>query len=484
MTTDSAIQCDEILAEKMRRLFAPAVSDHDTANHTGHDFDQWLTGIETEIVPHLMPVDSPRFIGHMTSAIPSFHEKIAGLVTSLNQNLVKRETSGILTDLERNLLNRLSDFVFGNSSLNTNGHGITHGKGTVNARSEKGILTSGGTLANITALWCARNRLANRTKADPKDMVIIGSELMHYSFDKAVDLLGLGPENLIRVPVDENHRVQTTALRQAVRNCLQSGQKILALIGIAGTTDSGATDSLVELAEIAEEYRIHFHVDAAWGGPLLFSSKHRGQLVGIENADSVTLDGHKQLYTPLGIGLLLFKDAQLTSVIEKTAPYAVRESADDLGRRSLEGTRRAMILHLDAALQMIGDDGYGWLIEESIRNAGFLKDEIVRRNEFELLVEPQSNIVLYRHLPPQFASREGSLTAADHAAISDWNIRLQRMQRQHGRTFVSRTKISSTKLYNRQDVVALRAILANPLTTEADISAVLDDQVQIAAEPG
>lgn len=477
MSTESLIDQQRATAERILRLFErpDALAEPDAIIED--DFEQYLHALKTDVLTGVMPVSSPRFIGHMTSALPGFFDRLAPIVTSLNQNLVKRETSGALTDLEREVLNRLSRLIFSSDGNCSNSTGYDR-------RTSCGILTTGGTLANITALWCARNQLLKRARLDDQDgrMVIIGSELMHYSFDKGVDLLGMGTESLIRIPVDAEHRVRIDSLQDAVDQCHRNGDRIVSIIGIAGTTDSGATDDLDALARIATDAGCHFHVDAAWGGPVLFSKLHRSLLAGIERADSVTIDGHKQLYTPLGIGMLLFRDPELASVIEKTAPYAVRESADDLGRRSLEGSRPAMVLYLDAALQTIGDDGYGWLIDESVRKAKYLSEQVDQNQNFELLIKPQTNIVLYRQLPPAYANRHQAIQPDDNRVINEWNVKLQRLQRTRGKTFVSRTTVDHTPAYADQEIVTLRAILANPLTTEADIDAVLQDQLLLSHE--
>src|SRR5262249_34528450 len=155
-----------------------------------------------------------------------------------------------------------------------------------NSDSTLGVVTSGGTVANITALWAARNAslgpqgdfggvereglLAALRHHGYADAVVVGPESMHYSFTKAAGLLGIGERGLIRVRTDSRGRMDLAALRQTVAACQARGAHILAIVGVAGSTDAGALDPLREIADIAEEADAHFHVDAAWGGPLLF----------------------------------------------------------------------------------------------------------------------------------------------------------------------------------------------------------------------
>ncbi|HEY9649117.1 MAG TPA: aminotransferase class V-fold PLP-dependent enzyme, partial [Coleofasciculaceae cyanobacterium] len=361
-----------------------------------------------------------------------------------------------------------------------------------------GMLTTGGTLANITAMWCARN-----SSLGPKDdftgvehtglpaaldfygykeAVIIGSTLMHYSFEKTVGLLGIGDRNLIRIPTDSNHRIDLQALRQAVAECRTRNQHIIAIVGIAGTTNSGSVDPLSEMAEIAQEANTHFHVDAAWGGPVLFSEQHQHKLAGIELADSVTIDGHKQLYLPMGIGMLLLRNPHLAKEIEKSAPYTVRQDSIDLGKRSLEGSRPGTAIFLHSALNTIGQKGYEFLIDEGIRKAHYMANLIRVLPEFELLIEPEINIVLYRYIPEYLREKAVSrqLSESDNELINQFNKHLQEAQHQAGRTFVSRTTIEHSSYKSKTSFIALRAVIANPLTTESDINAVLNDQKKIA----
>jgi Pyridoxal-dependent decarboxylase conserved domain len=276
--------------------------------------------------------------------------------------------------------------------------------------------------------------------------VVIGPESMHYSFTKAAGLLGLGEQGLVRIPTDVRGRIDVPALRATVAACQERGACILALVGVAGSTDAGALDPLADLAEVARAAQVHFHVDAAWGGPFLFSPKHRERLAGIEQADSVTFDGHKQLYLPLGIGLLLLRDPHAARAIEKQAHYLSRPGSADLGRRSLEGSRPGTALFLHAGLHVFGRAGYAALVEESIRKASWLADRIKDLPDFELLADPDSNLVLYRYVPAAWRNRllEGDLTAADHEALNRFNERLHKAQRRAGRAYVSRTTLYRT----------------------------------------
>ncbi|MDZ8135369.1 MAG: putative pyridoxal-dependent aspartate 1-decarboxylase [Nostoc sp. DedQUE04] len=457
------------------------------------NLEGYLKYIGNNLVAHSIHTSSPRFIGHMTSALPSFVRPLARLMTAMNQNAVKIETAKALTFCEREALAMLHRQIYNFSD----GFYTQH---IQNNLSTLGILVSGGTVANISALWCARNASLGPKDAflgvekeglaaaldfyGYKGAVIIGSDLMHYSFDKAADLMGIGTHSLMRIPADCNNRVNLQALRQTVIDCRNQNLLIIAIIGVAGTTDSGGVDSLKDIAEIAQEANAHFHVDAAWGGPLIFSEQYRYKLAGIEKADSVTIDGHKQLYLPMGIGMVFFRNPYLASSIEKQASYTMRKGSFDLGKRALEGSRPGMALFLHAGLKLIGLKGYEFLIDEGIRKTQYMAARISAMPEFELLAEPDTNLLIYRYIPEQFRGliANTQLTETDNQIINNCNECLQKMQRHIGRTFISRTTKITISLDKEIPVIAMRAVIANPLTTEEDIEAVLNDQIQIASE--
>ncbi|MGF1938037.1 MAG: pyridoxal-dependent aspartate 1-decarboxylase PanP [Nostoc sp. ChiQUE02] len=457
------------------------------------NFDNYLDYLANNVINHSIHTSSPRFIGHMTSALPCFVRPIAKLMTAMNQNVVKIETAKAFSPYERQALAMMHRLIYNFSDEFYTEH-------IQNSQSTLGILVSGGTAANIIALWCARNKslgAKNSFAGVEKEgltaaldyygyqgAAIIGSELMHYSFDKAADLLGIGTHGLIKIPTNGDNQVDLPALRQAVADCQSKNLHIIAIVGVAGTTDSGNIDSLLDIAEIAQGANIHFHVDAAWGGPLIFSEQHRQKLVGIERADSVTIDGHKQLYLPMGIGMVFMREPYLASSIEKNASYTMRKGSFDLGKRALEGSRAGMALFLHAGLHLIGLKGYEFLIDAGIEKTQYMAARISTMSEFELLSQPDINLLLYRYIPESFRELavKKQLTETDNQQINIFNERLQKTQRQAGRTFISRTTKTITCLAEEISVTALRAVIANPLTTQDDIDAVLNDQIQIALD--
>lgn len=456
------------------------------------DTSTYLASLHDHVVAHSIRMFSPRYLAHMNSALPYFVRPLGKLLIAMNQNMVKMESSKAISLYERQAMAMVHRLVYDCPE-------DFYQQNMQQSGSTLGSIVSDGTLANITALWCARNASLGPQEGfrgieheglpaalawyGYKGAVLLGSRCMHYSFEKAADLLGIGARHLIHLPTDDQDRLDVQALRQAITECRSKHLHIIAIIGIAGTTTSGAVDRLAEIAEIAQEAHIHLHIDAAWGGPLLFSERHRQKLAGIEQADSVTIDGHKQLYLPVGLGMILLRNPQLAQAIEKQTHYILRARSADLGKRTLEGSRPGMALFLHTALHSIGRKGYGFLMDEGIRKTQYMASSIRGRPAFELLMDPETNILLYRYLPEPWRGcvARGYFPEVDNHAINQVNERLQKVQRQAGHSLVSRTLAHSPRYGREVPLVALRAVIANPRTTEADIDAVLDEQVTIAS---
>jgi glutamate decarboxylase len=450
--------------------------------------------IKQNLVAQSVHTAAPGFVGHMTSALPYFMLPLANLMTALNQNLVKVETSKAFTPMERQVLAMLHHLVYRREDE-------FYPPWIHNSRYALGAFCSGGTIANVTALWVARNRLfapngafggiareglASAMKHCGCDgIAVLVSERGHYSFGKAADLLGLGRDNLIRVKTDGNNRIDLKHLREECRRLRERNILPLALVGIAGTTETGNVDPLEAMADFAQELGCHFHVDAAWGGPTLFSGRYRFLLAGIERADSVTIDGHKQLYVPMGAGMVVFKDPTALSAIEHHANYILRRGSKDLGSHTLEGSRPGMAMLVHAGFFIIGRKGYELLIDRGIERARTFADMIRQHPDFELTSEPELNILTYRYCPFNVQQALDEATdeqrAAINALLDQVTQLLQKHQREAGKTFVSRTRLRVAR--HDGELTVLRAVLANPLTTDEILAEILAEQCEIVQQP-
>ena len=438
---------------------------------------------------------SPYFVGHMTSALPYFMLPLSKIMIALNQNLVKTETSKAFTPLERQVLGMLHRLVFSCSA-------DFYGRWMHSSERPLGMFCSGGTIANITALWVARNRAFGAQADFPgvnqsgvfralkhygyEGVAVLVSERGHYSLKKAMDVLGLGRESLITIPTDDDNKVDLSLLRAKCDELTAQRICILAIVAIAGTTETGNIDPLNEVADVCQEHRCHFHVDAAWAGPVLMSNKHRPLMAGIERADSVTLDAHKQLYVPMGAGMLLLKEPEAAKDILHYAHYIVRPGSKDLGVATLEGSRPGMAMLVHSALNIFGRQGFELLIDRGITRAAEFAKMIEEDANFQLISEPETNILTYRLVPPEMNKVWGQLTNEDKARINEplnvLTVELQKKQRERGHSFVSRTTLTPA-LNAHLDTVVFRTVLANPLTSNAILREVLAEQVSLAQLP-
>lgn len=452
-----------------------------------------------KVVAHSVHTASPRFIGHMTSAIPYFMLPISKIMMALNQNVVKIETSRAFTPLERQVIGMLHHLVYAESDE-------FYQRWMHDADNPIGVLCSGGTVANLTALWAARNHVFaphNTFKGvavegfhaacqyyDCAGAVVLVSDRGHYSLSKTADVLGIGRQNVIAVASDAHDKIDLRQLEQTIKKTVQNNQRIIALVGVAGSSETGSVDPLEDMADLAAAYGCHFHVDAAWGGPTLCSHRYRPLLKGIQRADSVTIDAHKQFYVPMGAGLVVFKQPQTLTSVCHHAEYIIRKGSKDLGSHTLEGSRAGMAMMVHSGFKVIGRKGYELLINLGIENAKKFAQLIVAAPDFELVSGPELNILTYRYCPADIAdqlteylsnNRMNQCTLINEK-LNQMGIMIQKRQRAQGRSFVSRTTLKPVR-YHREAVVVFRVVLANPLVTNKIFVEVLEQQRELVREP-
>lgn len=451
-----------------------------------------IKDIIDEIAPRAVNVASPYFIGHMTSAIPFFMVHLKAITAALNQNVIKLETSKVLSILEKQILAKMHRMIF-----NFDEH--FYFEHVQNTETTLGVFTTGGTTANLTALWVARNKsfppkgnfesiekngfFEAMNAHELERTVVLVSKRGHYSLKKAGGILGLGNQNIIPIDVDSTRSINLKKLETKIKELeTDKKTKIIAIIGIAGATETGVIDPLSELADICEARGIHFHVDAAWGGPVLLSEKYAHLLNGIERADSVTIDCHKQFYMPMTSGMVYFKDPKALDQIVYHSRYVNRPGSVDLGIKTLEGSREANSLILDSALKIMGSQGYAILIEHGIETAEQFAKMIEKRSLFQLVTPPQLNILTYRLVPASMQKKLSTANAKERqkldTILDDINIKIQRIQREAGKSFVSRTRLK-TSPDNHHNSVVLRSVIMNPMTNLEILDEILDEQESI-----
>lgn len=456
------------------------------SDHTQHLLDT--------LVSHSVHTASPSFIGHMTSALPYFLMPLSKIMIALNQNLVKIETSKAFTPLERQVLGMIHRLIYGETDH-------FYQQWMHSAEHSLGAFCSGGTIANITALWVARNNALKAEGDFPgvekaglfkamrhyghEGLAILVSERGHYSLKKAADVLGIGQEGLVAVKTDAHNRICPHDLEQKITELKANKIKVFAVVGVAGTTETGNIDPLRTIAQICQREQIHFHIDAAWGGATLMSNRYRGLLDGVELADSVTIDAHKQLYIPMGAGMVLFKDPNAMRSIEHHAQYILRQGSKDLGSHTLEGSRSGIAMLVYASMHIISRPGYQLLIDQSIEKARYFADLIDAQTDFELVSQPELCLLTYRYLPAHvrmaLEKSQGVQRAQLNELLNELTKFIQKKQRETGKSFVSRTQLNPHQ-WDKLATIVFRVVLANPLTTKEILHNVLDEQREIAQQ--
>jgi len=466
-------------AELIPRLSAIRPPTH------GMAVTDFLQELDSTVLANTAQLNHPRYIGHMTQALPWVSVLAEAFTAALNQNQVKIETAYVSTLIEKQILGWLHRQVYQHDdSVYTQAMAATSGA--------LGNVVNGGTMGNLTALAVAlehqlpgtrkRGLFATMQESGYGGLAVIGSARSHYSVKKALATLGLGEAALHLVPVDRDNRIDITALESTIASLKARNIKVVAMIGIAGTTETGAIDPLAAMAHIAARENIWFHVDAAWGGALLIAEQYRHLYDGIALADSVVIDGHKLLWVPMAQSMVLFKHSASLNLLKHNANYILRDNSGDLGQTSLEGSRRFDTLKLWASFKVLGVSGYTTLLEQAATLSGQLQALLAEQSDFELITRSDTFILTYRYVPVHLRQRmaellsDGQTEAATalNQQLNTLNAKLQNRQKAEGHSFVSRTVLESTPYPGPTNV--LRVVMSNVQTRPHHLRAILDEQ--------
>jgi len=324
-----------------------------------------------------------------------------------------------------------------------------------------GNIASGGSIATLTAIVTARD--AHRVRAaDVATSVVYLTTQAHHSIQKALRIAGLGEAQLRYISMDDRFRMRPEALRQAIANDRAEGLKPWLIMAAAGTTDTGAVDPLAAIADIAQQERCWFHVDAAYGGFFLLTDHGRQALEGIDRSDSVVLDPHKGLYLPYGSGIVAVRDGSLLAASHSyTGSYmqdALRESSEvSPADVSPELTKHFRALRMWLPLILLGAKPFRAALQEKLLLARYFYQE-VQALGFEVGPPPDLSVVTYRWVPP----------GASPERVNQINQAISDGVRRDGRVFLSstmldgrftlRTVVLSFRTHRRTIDLALRVL--------------------------
>jgi aromatic-L-amino-acid decarboxylase len=382
---------------------------------------------------------TPAFFGYVQSPPAPVAVAADLLASAADQNLTSWRSGPAAAAVEHQTLRWIGEFVGFDAAAT-------------------GILVSGGSAANLTALLVAMRAMTD-PDADRRAMRVYASAETHFSVGKAARALGVG---LQPVTVDAERRLDPGALRIAIASDRAAGLLPICVVANAGTTSTGAVDPLDAVATVAADANLWLHVDGAYGAPAAADPGSRHKFAGLHRADSLCIDAHKWLYAPVDCSALLLHDAVATArTFGAGADDYVRILATEPAEtfafwdHGLELSRRFRALKLWATLRFHGGDRLAAVIGEDIRLADHLADLVAVADDFELLAGPGLSICCFRHTP----------TYVDEAALDAHNERILHALQRDGRVYLSNATIDGR--------FAMRACITNFRTTRSDVERVL-----------
>ncbi|HKC63395.1 MAG TPA: aspartate aminotransferase family protein [Pyrinomonadaceae bacterium] len=413
----------------------------------------------------------PRFFGYIASPatpIGAFADLIA---SALNANVTSWRSSPAPTEVERITVRWLGELI--------------------GYKDASGLLTSGGSIANLNALFIA-HRVKSEGETSRKGlwsagapMTIYASDQVHLSIPKAADVLGIGRDQVRIVTSDEQFKLDVRDLRERIASDIESGLRPFCVVANAGTTNTGAVDPLREIADVAEEHGLWLHVDGAYGALASLDETKRTLFAGIERADSISLDPHKWLYAPVDCGCLLFRDpARVRTVFSSSeADYIkVNEKTDDesfaFWDYGIELSRRFRALKIWLMLRYYGTRRISEAISKDNALAGLMAERIRASEDFELLAPVELSVCCFRYVPTDL---RGKLSAEDEETrtrldryLDELNARIMHRVQRAGRAYISNATLRGR--------YGLRACITNFRTTSEDIIETLNIVREAALE--
>ncbi|MCP5104140.1 MAG: aminotransferase class V-fold PLP-dependent enzyme [bacterium] len=328
-----------------------------------------------------------------------------------------------------------------------------------------GILTSGGSIGNLTGLLAARQNKADydiweKGSKDDHPLAVMISAESHYSITRALKIMGLGEKGIVKVPVNKRREVNHKQLEQTYQKAVKEGKQIFALVGSACSTSTGSYDPLEEMAAFCHGHDLWFHVDGAHGAGAALTEKYKHLVKGIEKADSVVVDFHKMLLCPALTTAVIFKNNDYSfETFSQKAAYLLddqqTENWYDIAQRTLECTKKMMGIKIYAVLKAYGEQLFSDYITRTYDLAKEFAELIRKNSEFQLALEPESNIVCFRYVDP----------AKNAGRLDEINIKVRNRVKEDGEFYIVQTAID--------DRIYLRATLMNPFTTKNDFKKLL-----------
>ncbi|MGG4147605.1 aspartate aminotransferase family protein [Paenibacillus algorifonticola] len=421
----------------------------------GEDIASILNQVGELVMQHSVNVSHPACLAHLQC--PPFISSMAAeaIINAMNQSMDSWDQSPAATFVEEQMIAWLCrEFGY--------------------RKEADGVFTGGGTMSNFMGLLLARDHFAAKRwgwnvqeKGLPPEaskMRIFCSKAAHFTIVKSCALLGLGEQAVIALDVDDNGNISVDRLEEAIKHTTSEGMFPFAVVATAGTTDFGCIDPLEDIAALAEQNQLWFHVDAAYGGALVLSRKHRARLLGIEKADSITVDFHKMFYQSISCGAFLLNERSHFNLLKIHADYLNPEEDEEAGvpnlvLKSVQTTRRFDAMKLYVSLKATGLRTMGEIVDYTLELAEQTASIIAKHPSLQLINQPILNTVVFR-----YQTQLGKNEMEDSINLEIRDILLQK-----GDVVLARTRFKGRN--------CLKFTLLNPRTTIEDIKSILK-QVQ------
>ncbi len=400
----------------------------------------------------------PKFLGYITSSAAPLGALADLLASAVNPNVGAHILSPVATEIEKQTISWLAEFI-----------GVSPKYG--------GILVSGGNMANFTGF------LAGRTAKAPKNikeegvsasgkLTIYCSKATHTWIEKAAVLFGLGTKSLRYIPTTESNQMNTAILDETIQNDIQKGFKPIIVVGTAGDVSTGVVDNLKNIAAVCKKYNLWFHIDGAYGIPAAVLPKLKDLFAGIEEADSIAMDPHKWLYSPLEAGCTLVKNPQ--HLIDTFSSHPVYYNFDSIENEpalnfyeyGLQNSRGFRALKVWLTFQQVGRAGYKKLIAEDIELAKLLFRLAKDHPELEAVTQNLS-ITTFRYIPEGYSKNKEK--HGDY--LNQLNETILNESQASGEVFLSNAVIN--------EEYCLRACVVNFRTSEKDMHEIVEIIVKL-----
>jgi L-2,4-diaminobutyrate decarboxylase len=394
------------------------------------------------IIDNSIHIHHPRYIGHQVTCPLPVTALVQFCTTLLNNGAAIYEMGPVNMAMEKNVIKKFGALIGYNEGYD-------------------GIFTHGGTAGNLTAMLAARQVKTNYNiwedgvKENDRPGYLI-SEQAHYSVGRNVKIMGLGEESIVKVPVDSNFRMRTDLLEEIKSSAEKKGIRIISVVASSCSTATGTYDDLEKIADFCEKYDLWLHVDGAHGMGVLFSEKYKCLVKGIDRADSVVIDFHKMLLVPALNSLVMFRNGEKSyETFAQKASYLFQKSQKNLwynsAIRTIECTKSALGIIAYTALKYYGNSYYKQYIDSRYDLAKTFSGMVKADGNFELAVEPQSNIVCFRYAPEGY----------DEKTINKTNTAIRDKIIKEGSFYIVQAELDGK--------IWIRLTIINPVTSLDDL---------------